>query len=226
MGSTIYAQTKSNVIETINDSKYYIHTVQAKETFYGISRLYGVSIDDIQLSNDNLKSLSIGQQIRIPYSEPKNETTPQYKSGEVITQNGQLLIVHIVQPSETIYAIARLYQVSAGQIIAANPVLVYNTALSIGQQIFVPTTEEKYKEIQKINEQAQTNFANSQAIPNDSIFDPVLTNTTNDSTSLFVHPSLNISLLLPFYLDKNATQNDADIINLPHQNLQYHLRQS
>ncbi len=213
----IYAQTKSSVIETINDSKYYIHTVQAKETFYGISRLYGVSIDDIQHCNDNLKSLSIGQQIRIPYSEPKNETTPQYNGGEIITQNGQLLIVHIVQPSETIYAIARLYQVSAGQIISANPVLVYNTALSIGQQIFVPTTEEKYKEIQKINEQAQINFANATTITNATMCDSTTIDALNDSTTAFEHPSMNISLLLPFYLDKNATQNDADVINKPQQ---------
>lgn len=211
-----YAQTKSDVIETINNQKYYIHTVQPKETFYGISRLYGVAIDDIQLSNDNLKSLSIGQQIRIPYSEPKTEVAQQYRGGEIVQKDGQLLIVHTVQPSETIYAIARLYQVSAGQIIAANPVLVSNTSLSIGQQIFVPTTEEKYAEIQKIHAQAQSNFqnntgtvANTSTVANDSI----TTIASDSSSQQYVHPSMDISLLLPFYLDKNAPHNDADIIN-------------
>lgn len=216
--SILYAQTKSEVIETINNSKYYIHTVQPKETFYGISRLYGVSIDEIQYCNDNLKSLTIGQQIRIPYSEPKVETSQQqYKSGEIISQNGQLLIVHTVQPSETIYAIARLYQVSAGQILGVNPALVTNTSLSIGQQIFVPTTEEKYKEIQKIHEQSQINFQYNPATTYATMGDSTTTDSTNALEPLYVHPSIDISMLLPFYLDKNASQGDADIINKPQQ---------
>ncbi|MBP5582900.1 MAG: LysM peptidoglycan-binding domain-containing protein, partial [Bacteroidales bacterium] len=62
--------------------------MEAKETFYGLSKLYGVSIDDIQMSNDNLRSLSIGQQIKIPVvAETAAES--QYKDGELIVKNGQ-----------------------------------------------------------------------------------------------------------------------------------------
>lgn len=129
------AQTKSSQIETINGERFYIHSVQSKETFYGLSRVYGVSIDDIQRCNDNLKSLSVGQQIRIPVVETAEES--KYSDGQIITKNGKTFIVHNVQQGETVYALARKYEVSAGQIIAENPA-INNAPLSIGQQLFIP----------------------------------------------------------------------------------------
>ena len=133
--TTVFSQTKSSEIITENGTKYYIHTVQAKETFYGLSKLYGVSIDDIQHSNDNLKSLSIGQQIRIPVVTPTEN--PQYKDGEIIVKNGKSFVVHIVKPGETLYSLARTYGTSAGQILIENP-SINNSQITIGQQLFIP----------------------------------------------------------------------------------------
>lgn len=135
-----FAQTKSTEIETINSEKFYIHTVQAKETFYGLSKTYGVSIDDIQRSNDNLKALSIGQKIRIPVLVSAEES--QYSDGQIIVKNGQSFIVHNVQQGETIYALARTYGTSAGQILIANP-SINNSQISIGQQLFIPFSGTK-----------------------------------------------------------------------------------
>ena len=147
------AQTKSSQIETINGERFYIHSVQSKETFYGLSRVYGVSIDDIQRSNDNLKSLSVGQQIRIPVVETAEES--KYSDGQIITKNGKTFIVHNVQQGETVYALARKYEVSAGQIIAENPA-INNAPLSIGQQLFIPFsgTQVETKPVQ--NQQTTT----------------------------------------------------------------------
>ncbi|MCQ2959693.1 MAG: LysM peptidoglycan-binding domain-containing protein [Bacteroidales bacterium] len=134
------AQTKSTIVETTNSGKFYIHTVQAKETFYGLSKVYGVSIEDIKNNNDNIQSLSIGQKLRIPVLESVENS--QYSDGEIIVKNGESFIVHNVQQGETIYALARKYDVSAGQILSSNP-SINNGAISVGQQLFIPFSNTK-----------------------------------------------------------------------------------
>ena len=200
---SVSAQTKSTEIQTINSVQYYIHTVQAKETFYGLSKLYGVSIDDIQMSNDNLRSLTIGQTIKIPVIAETAEES-QYKDGEIVVKNGQSFIVHNVQQGETIYALARIYQTSAGQILATNPA-INNGQIAIGQQLFIPfsgiVTEQRHPVQQLTNDTLGVN----QMVQIDS--------TVNDS--IVKKNNIYISMLLPFFLDKNVQQNDDGIINKP-----------
>lgn len=158
--TTIYAQTKSSKIESDNSGKYYIHTVQAKETFYGLSKLYGVSIDDIKQSNNNLEALSIGQDIRIPVLESAEES--KYDDGQLIVKNGQSFLVHNVQPGETIYALARTYNTSAGQIINANP-SISNSQISIGQQLFIPfsgTVSQPQPKVETVKQETATTNLN------------------------------------------------------------------
>lgn len=51
-----------------------LHEVKPKETLFSLSRLYGVSVDSIQLVNDGLKEgLKIGTSIRIPQLNPNYE---------------------------------------------------------------------------------------------------------------------------------------------------------
>ncbi len=204
---SVSAQTKSTEIQTINSVQYYIHTVQAKETFYGLSKLYGVSIDDIQMSNDNLRSLSIGQQIKIPVvAETAAES--QYKDGELIVKNGQSFVVHNVQQGETIYALARHYQTSAGQILAANPA-INNGQIAIGQQLFIPFSGTVVPP-HNITPQNATTTVNDN--PYDTTNQQI---AQNDTTTIVKKNDVYISLMLPFFLDKNTQQSDEGIINKP-----------
>lgn len=204
---SVSAQTKSTEIQTINSVQYYIHTVQAKETFYGLSKLYGVSIDDIQMSNDNLRSLSIGQQIKIPVvAETAAES--QYKDGELIVKNGQSFVVHNVQAGETIYALARHYQTSAGQILAANPA-INNGQIAIGQQLFIPFSGTVVPP-HNITPQNATTTVNDN--PYDTTNQQI---AQNDTTTIVKKNDVYISLMLPFFLDKNTQQSDEGIINKP-----------
>lgn len=206
------AQTKSTEIQTINSKQYYIHTVQAKETFYGLSKLYGVSIDDIQMSNDNLRSLSIGQQIKIPViAETAAES--QYKDGELIIKNGQSFVVHNVLAGETIYALARHYQTSAGQILAANP-SINNGQLSIGQQLFIPFSGTIVPP-HNIAPQGTINNSTKGTAGNDNTFDTTNQQTAQNDTAFVKKNDVYISLMLPFFLDKNTQQSDEGIINKP-----------
>lgn len=203
---SVSAQTKSTEIQTINSVQYYIHTVQAKETFYGLSKLYGVSIDDIQMSNDNLRSLSIGQQIKIPVvAETAAES--QYKDGELIVKNGQSFVVHNVQQGETIYALARHYQTSAGQILAANPA-INNGQITIGQQLFIPFSGTVVPPHNIAPQNTTTVNDNPYDTTNQQI-------AQNDTTTIVKKNDVYISLMLPFFLDKNTQQSDEGIINKP-----------
>ena len=91
------------------------YTVQPGDTLFAIARKYNTTVDAIKSAN-NLTSntLSIGQILQIPTS---NESTPT--------------VTYIVQPGDTLYAIARRYNTTVDAIKTLNN-LTSNT-LSVGQ---------------------------------------------------------------------------------------------
>ena len=106
----IQAQTstisKSTEVETINNQKFYVHTVQPKETLYAISKAYNVSTDDIIGFNPTITNgLTSGQTIKIPAvntpkSNPSSQTTAppleisREKSKEIVTINNESYYIH------------------------------------------------------------------------------------------------------------------------------------
>jgi LysM repeat protein len=140
------------------------HTVKAKETLYSISKLYNLSVDDIEKNNPIIKEsgLQPGQVLVIkkgtttsqpvtpkPTSTPKPSTTAS-NSGNYIT--------HEVQPKETKYGIATKYGITVEELEKQNPEVVDN--LPIGFQLKInknvkqapllpPKETEKPKEVAK-----------------------------------------------------------------------------
>lgn len=104
-----------------------IHVVAAKETMFSISQAYNVSIDEIKQWNslgDN--SLSIGQELVIKKGGSRNVTTPS-------TTNTKGL--HIVAAKETMFSIAKQYNVTVQQVKDWNNLEGYE--ISIGQELRV-----------------------------------------------------------------------------------------
>lgn len=64
----VATQSDANQVAVIDRSTQIDHTVQSGETLSGLSRKYGISIDEIKMSNEVLqtKGLKIGQVIKIP----------------------------------------------------------------------------------------------------------------------------------------------------------------
>ena len=103
------------------------HTVQPKETFFGIAKKYGVEIDDILDWNglNVMEGLQIGQELKLvvpktPVEEPA-------------------LVMHTVQAGETLWAISRKYNVSVNQILEWNDKKDANLAL--GEKLKIYTTK-------------------------------------------------------------------------------------
>lgn len=112
-----------------------IHVVAAKETMFSISQAYNVSIDEIrQWNNLTDNSLSIGQELVIKKGSSQKET-PQATAAKGI---------HIVAAKETMFSIARQYNVSIQQLKDWNK--LEGNEISIGQELRVsPPQNEPVK---------------------------------------------------------------------------------
>lgn len=93
------------------------YIVQMGDTLYGIGKQFGVTVEEIKLTNDlSNNTLIIGQVLRIPTLE----TTSLY----------------VVKKGDTLYSIASRYGVSVSSLVELNN--LKNTNLSIGQQLRIP----------------------------------------------------------------------------------------
>jgi len=108
-----------------------VHKVQPKETLFSISRMYGVSVDDIKSWN-NLRdnALSVGQDILI-----KKEKTPTASVSTATKHGDQLKMTHTVAVGETLYSISRAYNVSVDKIKEWNG--IQGNDLKVSQVIYI-----------------------------------------------------------------------------------------
>jgi len=121
--------------KTARSSGVITHTVAAKETMFSISKMYGVTVDEIkQWNNLSDNALSIGQQLTIKKGSPTSTSS----SGTATTVVGVATAkkgVHTVASKETMYSISRQYGVSVQQLQEWNNLT--GTELNIGQELLV-----------------------------------------------------------------------------------------
>jgi LysM repeat protein len=117
--------------ETINGKLFVIHQVSERETLYSISKRYGATITGILDANPTADSgLEVGQLLKVPYT-PKSKITTTVGSN-TSTSSGSVAI-HKVQPKETLFSIARLYNISVDDLKAWN--YLTDNAISVGQDL-------------------------------------------------------------------------------------------
>ena len=115
------------------------HAVEAGQTYYSISKLYGVVIEDILTAN-NLTledKLAVGQQLTIrnvaqgfPAGREINAATPSTVPVSTPTQE---VLYHIVEKGQTMFRISKLYNVTIEQIQQWNGLT--DVAVKEGQKI-------------------------------------------------------------------------------------------
>lgn len=125
---------KSPVIVFINGKKYYVHTVKSGDTLYSIAKAYEVGENDIRECNPSVgDGLRIDQTVKIPVP-----------ASALIKANAEKkrkkdYIVHKVKAGQTLYAIARDYNISVAQLREDNP-SVNPQALSVGESLWIRRT--------------------------------------------------------------------------------------
>lgn len=122
------------------------HIVESGETLYSLSRKYNISVDEIKMSNEGLKGLSVGQVVRIPTtrslgseeSSIGSTVTPKRARSEAATQAADPVastsetITHEVAPKETLYSLSKKYGITADEIKNQNPDIAKH-GLQVGQ---------------------------------------------------------------------------------------------
>lgn len=120
------ANVDSVGVERVGDKTFILHSVEPKETLFGISRRYAAPVSEIIESNEALKQgLKIGQTIRVPYIA-KSE----------IPRGASL---HKVVPGETLFSISKAYGVSVSEVMNWNE--LKGNDLSVGQSLIINKPE-------------------------------------------------------------------------------------
>lgn len=115
---------------------FLVHKVGPKETMYGISRKYQVSIDTLYALNPGATPvIRPDQEILIPAPKPGNVPAPTSPS-EV--PNGA---THVVVAGETLYGLARKYKTTEYELRRLNPML--GDYLKVGEVLILPKVMEQ-----------------------------------------------------------------------------------
>ena len=127
IGLSSLLQGDSLRMEMINGKPHVVHQVGEKETLYSLSKRYGTTVADILTQNPTADAgLEVGQILKIPYvGKAKPPVVVKTAEG----------IVHRVATKETLFSIARHYNVSVDDIKAWNN--LKEISLSVGQEILI-----------------------------------------------------------------------------------------
>ena len=112
-----------------------VHIVGPKETLYGLATKYNVKVEALRDVNEAalINGLKIGQELIIPkFSEyEKSAFNPQISNAD----NSK--ITHKVMSKESLFSIARLYNVSVQDLDNANSD-IFKVGLQVGQNLVIP----------------------------------------------------------------------------------------
>ncbi len=159
-------KNKSNQIEVVNGKKYYLHTVLKKQTLYAIAKAYEVTVDTILSVNPEAKQgIKTDQVLKIPVMGEKKD-----------------VVYHKVEAKETLYAIAKQYELTVDDLTIANPEL--SNGLKVGQIIKIPLKTTK-------------NNQNTNIKPKDNNLFKKDTGNCIPTNSKTVY---NVALMIPLYL--------------------------
>lgn len=188
--------------------------VQPKQTLYSITHQYNISVADLKKLNPGLDAdLQIGQQIKLPlayiqrFSEASPSTpqpVPQY-----VNQAPEGGETYLVQPKDTFYKIAKLYNLSYAEIYEMNPglkerglhpgdVVVVRkgstTTQQINNSVQPASTEDKEKEVAETPSYTAPPSVESEGSPEISAKDPIKYKVKQGDTVFKIINKFGISL--------------------------------
>lgn len=156
--------------------KYYMHTVQARETAFSLSRFYKLSLDSLYALNPSAREgLRIGQKLRIPRAKVPKIPVPQEvaaepekeveksKPQEQLSADDQEerrplnddYFLYKVKTGDSFYSFKQKFGVEREELIRLNPELV--DGLKVGNYIILPkrVKQEELSWLEKLFAQEQ-----------------------------------------------------------------------
>ncbi len=121
---------------------YYIHVVKPGQTLYSIAKVYHISQKEISIENPGVMSgLQLGQVLKIPVESTIEEEIDTSIADELPGKAR----THVVQNGETLYGIAREYNLNEKELSDANKG-VEATNLKPGMRLIIPERRESDQE--------------------------------------------------------------------------------
>jgi LysM repeat protein len=116
--------------KVVTDKK--THLVAAKETIFGLAKLYNVTEEELEKSNPSLaeNGLKMGDELNIP---TKKAILPALKTPAAEVKNNR---THVVEAKENLYALSKQYNVSMEELEVLNPEI--KDGLPIGFVLKIP----------------------------------------------------------------------------------------
>ncbi len=123
------------------------HEVAAKETPYGISREYGITIAELEKQNPQItEGLQIGQTLEIEVANSSNKADIPVAIPKVATviassipaKRPTTYASYEVKPKETIYSLTQYFNITEAELLRLNPEL--SEGMKIGMILNVPAT--------------------------------------------------------------------------------------
>lgn len=201
---------RSKIVENFNGKPFYIHFVKEGQTLFGIAKMYGVASDALIANNPELKTgLKTDMILKVPFldtiiTEEKKKPASFFKKKEVSTvsqpvkENSQ--IVYEIKRGETLYGIAKRYDVGMDDILNANPGI---TSFRAGTKIHIPAAKND-----SVSEtfQAKTIKSNSDNLGKADVKTsaskiPVNKTIVGDTPVKNTRGQYKVAMLIPFYLD-------------------------
>lgn len=150
VNSILQISTKKEIEDVLE------HEVVAKETLFGLSKKYNLSIEKLKQLNPSIESegLKVGQVLQV--SKTKNHSVfeevvvekPKRKKDKVEkNQENQELqeVFHTVLPKETKYGLSKKYKISISELEQLNPQI--KNDLAVGARLVIRTSEKIEKEV-------------------------------------------------------------------------------
>lgn len=132
LGFSVFGQI-STVKRTVSGKEYYVHTVEKGQTVYYLTKLYGVTEQDIYTANPGAdKGITAGKELMIPTKNGGSSVVkePVKETVKVTYTN------HTVARSETLYGLSKQYGVTVDAILTANPEVA--NGLKAGMTVRIP----------------------------------------------------------------------------------------
>ena len=158
------AKTKNKNVEVADNNTSSIaasgtHEVASKETLWGISKKYNVSVDDLKKANPSLESegLKIGQQINIPSNNvASNISSPSDASVSSEVVSTEVEFIREVKTKETKYGISKEYGITVAELVRQNPSI--KGKVPVGYLLKIRVPKEKADAIQAAKTLQETNL--------------------------------------------------------------------
>lgn len=125
------AAVKSPTIVRIGGAKYYVHVVRPGETLYALAKTYEVDERTITAENPSAaEGLRAGMSLKIPVPQQADEKPVSERKLRKTFDS------HYIAKGETLYAIARMYEIPIQTILEDNPA-IDPVHLRIGERVLI-----------------------------------------------------------------------------------------